>query len=365
MDVFERLAKHLATLGMGYPPKEELLDILKANFLPSEAETALAIPTTRIPLDPVPVSEIAARSGLAVEELSRTLAGLAHRGLLFSKRLPSGEMGYGLHQFGHGFPQTFFWNGAFTPFSEEMARLIVKYSRREQIRQAYGSVPTKPFRYVPAAVSLDPEERAIFPYEMMEELLHHVSRFAVAHCPCRMTADLLKRRQCSHALEVCLKYDELADYLIETGLGREITREEAVAVTRRCAEAGLVHMVDNARERIMHTCNCCGCCCWSVGTIRKRAIPRDTLMATYFLRETVEENCTGCGACVEICPVDAIKMEGDLPAIDHDWCIGCGVCSVPCPSGAVRLARRPGISPPATFKELHEQIIREKKGLYC
>lgn len=362
MDVYNKLAKHLATLGMGYPPKEELLDILKCNFSPLEAEIALAIPATRIPLDPVPLSEIALRSGLAVKELSRTLAGLAHKGLLFSKRLPSGETAYGLHQFGHGFPQTFFWNGAYTPFSEEMARLIVKYSKREQLRQAYGSVNTKPFRYVPAA-SLDPGDRAIFPYEMMEELLQGVSRIAIAHCPCRITADLLRRRQCSHALEVCLKYDDLAEYLIDIKMGREITREEALQVTRQCAKAGLVHMVDNAQEGIKHTCNCCGCCCWSVGTIRRRAIPRDTLMATYFIRETAEENCTGCGACVDMCPVDAIKMEGDLPVIETDWCIGCGVCSVPCPANAVRLVRRPGITPPATFKELHEQIIREKQSL--
>ena len=44
-NVYQRLAKHLSSLGMGYPEKEELLEILRENFTPLEAEVALAIPT--------------------------------------------------------------------------------------------------------------------------------------------------------------------------------------------------------------------------------------------------------------------------------------------------------------------------------
>lgn len=44
-DIYKKLAKHLASLGMGYPEKEELLEILRENFTPQEAEVALAIPT--------------------------------------------------------------------------------------------------------------------------------------------------------------------------------------------------------------------------------------------------------------------------------------------------------------------------------
>ena len=44
-DVYERLVQHLSCLGMGYPPTETLIEILKENFSPKEAEVALAIPT--------------------------------------------------------------------------------------------------------------------------------------------------------------------------------------------------------------------------------------------------------------------------------------------------------------------------------
>jgi NAD-dependent dihydropyrimidine dehydrogenase PreA subunit len=360
-EIYKRLAKHLSSLGMGYPEKEELLEILRENFTPLEAEVALAIPTKVIPFEPTPVSKIIPPQNISKEELESTLANLAQRGLLFSKKMKDGSLGYALQQFGHGFPQTFFWKGVNTPIAKKMAELVVKYSGKEQNREVYGSTKTKAFRYLPAMASVEPEQHAVFPFEMMERVIEKVKVIALVHCVCRATAHLIGKKRCDHPLENCIKYDDLAEYLIEKDIGREITKKEALEVIRKSEEAGLVHMVDNAREGIKHTCNCCGCCCWSVGTIRRRRIPRDVLMATYFLRETDREKCTGCGECVEICPVNVIKMEGDFPMVDKEWCIGCGVCAVPCPTGAVKLVRKTDAIPPKDFKELHQEILRERK----
>ena len=359
-DIYKRLAKHLNALGMGYPEKEELLEILKENFTPQEAEVALAIPTKVIPLEPAPVSAILPQVKLSKEELEKILSNLAQRGLLFSKKLKNGEMGYALQQFGYGFPQTFFWRGVDTPNAKKMAELIAKYSGKDQLNEAYGKTDTKAFRYVPATLALDPESHAVFPFEMVEELLQKVRTIALVNCPCRATAQLIGKKRCDHPLDVCIKYDDLAEYVIEQGIGKKITKEETLQILKKSEEAGLVHLVDNAREGIKHTCNCCGCCCWSVGTIRRKKIPRDVLMATYFLRETDQERCTGCGLCVDICPVQVIKMEGDFPVIDKEWCIGCGVCAAPCPVSAVKLVRKSDAIPPKDFKELHGQILRER-----
>ncbi len=360
-DIYKKLAGHLASLGMGYPEKEELLEILRDNFTPLEAEVALAIPTKVIPFEPAPVSGIVPHLSISREEVESILLNLAQRGLLFSKKMEDGNRGYALQQFGYGFPQTFFWRGVNTPNAKKMAELVAKYSGKEQLKEAYGNTKTKAFRYLPATPSFEPESHAVFPFEMMEEVIKKVKVIALAHCPCRVTAQLIGKKKCDHPLENCIKYDELAEYLIEQGIGKEITKKEALEVIRKSEEAGLVHMVDNAREGIKHTCNCCGCCCWSVGTIRRKKIPRDVLMATYFLRETDLEKCTGCGHCVDICPVQVIHMEGDFPVIDKDWCIGCGVCAVPCPVGAVKLVRKSDALPPRDFKELHQEILRERK----
>ena len=49
-----------------------------------------------------------------------------------------------------------------------------------------------------------------------------------------------------------------------------------------------------------------------------------------------EDVCTGCGACNNCCPVDAIEMLEDqegfkYPNIDMDKCISCGKCKKVCP----------------------------------
>jgi Fe-S-cluster-containing hydrogenase component 2 len=47
------------------------------------------------------------------------------------------------------------------------------------------------------------------------------------------------------------------------------------------------------------------------------------------------EKCTGCGACVQVCSVDAITMENDRAVVDGQKCIDCGVCVPECPVNAL------------------------------
>lgn len=64
---------------------------------------------------------------------------------------------------------------------------------------------------------------------------------------------------------------------------------------------------------------------------------------TVDVRELIEkddEECTDCGACVSLCPMEAITFEEDFSVIlDEERCIGvtCGLCVDACPQGAIRL----------------------------
>ncbi len=153
-NIYKRLAKHLSSLGMGYPEKEELLEILKENFTPLEADVVLAIPSKVIPFEPIPVNEIVPPQNISRKELESILSNLAQRGLLFSKKLKNGSRGYALQQFGYGFPQTFFWRGVDTPNAKKMAELVTKYTGKEQFKEVYGTTQTKAFRYLPAMASV-------------------------------------------------------------------------------------------------------------------------------------------------------------------------------------------------------------------
>lgn len=49
-----------------------------------------------------------------------------------------------------------------------------------------------------------------------------------------------------------------------------------------------------------------------------------------------KEKCTACGACKEVCPVEAITVE-DKAAVNEETCIDCGACVDECPEGAISL----------------------------
>ena len=49
--------------------------------------------------------------------------------------------------------------------------------------------------------------------------------------------------------------------------------------------------------------------------------------------------CTACGACVEVCPVEAITIE-DVARVDPGLCNECGACVEECPLDAISLFGR-------------------------
>ncbi|MFH1885942.1 MAG: 4Fe-4S binding protein [Pseudomonadota bacterium] len=70
--------------------------------------------------------------------------------------------------------------------------------------------------------------------------------------------------------------------------------------------------------------------------------------------------CTGCGACVEACPDEAVRLEDGLPVVYPAACSGCLACSRACPTGCLvpgesrarlaaggKLGRHPRLASPA------------------
>jgi len=49
----------------------------------------------------------------------------------------------------------------------------------------------------------------------------------------------------------------------------------------------------------------------------------------------IADLCNGCKACVPVCPVNAITMEGDKAKINPFQCTGCGACIPVCPQEAI------------------------------
>ena len=61
------------------------------------------------------------------------------------------------------------------------------------------------------------------------------------------------------------------------------------------------------------------------------------------LIEVDSEKCISCGACITLCPVEAIAIDEDASVIfDKEKCIGstCGACVDACPSRAIRSVKQ-------------------------
>jgi len=84
------------------------------------------------------------------------------------------------------------------------------------------------------------------------------------------------------------------------------------------------------------------------------ACPTGALRRTSQGTVQVEEaSCTGCGACVDACPFNAIKLNGSRPIV-CDLCGGEPVCVERCPTKALSFedSEEGGVLPEDALKEL-------------
>ncbi|MCP4717657.1 MAG: hypothetical protein GY868_21245 [Deltaproteobacteria bacterium] len=145
--------------------------------------------------------------------------------------------------------------------------------------------------------------------------------------------------------ESCMAVGPAAQHLIDRGIARRITRDEAIRLIKEFQEKGAVHQVGRllplkdftAKYDVDILCNCCWDCCAAFGNYNRGLIPF-MLKAFYIANISDADACTGCGSCEEFCPVRAISVNGDgIAEIKADICCGCGQCALHCPDDVVRM----------------------------
>lgn len=349
-EVYRELAGHLDRMPVGAPMSEELLEILRVLFTPEEAILASKLPFVNTPLE-----EISRATGIPSESLRKKLDVMASKGTVF-RSVKDGVARYRLLPTLVGFSETPFWPGKDNERVRKLATLWMDYLRKAWGREiADRELPL--VRAVPVEEDID-EASEVLPFETAKELLENASIRVVAYCPCRQMK-AYAGEGCDHERENCFHFGSMGRYMVEHGMGREISLEEAVKKLEEAHEAGLVFTADNYQGKVSTLCCCCPCCCVFLHTRRELGFDNAISPSSYVARVD-REACVGCGECEERCPVGAVSLdEHELARVDRELCLGCGVCVPNCAGGAITLRRREDAASIPTLEEFFSALGRK------
>ena len=351
-DIYEKVRERLDMFPQGFPKTASgvELQILRRLFTPEEGEVMLAL---RPSPEPAPV--VAGRLSRDAGEMGKQLYGMSKRGLIMRIRTPDGQILYGLAPWIVGI-----WEFQLKNLDPEFIKLTEKYAE-EGMRPERRKAKISGMRTIPVEKEIIGAGE-IESYEKVSEIIKVHTKFAVADCICRKERKLLGEG-CDKLMEACMTFGPAADYYIENGLGREITREEAGAILLKAEEQGLVHCSSNQKGAKLFICNCCGCCCGVLRSVNKHNIPTAMTKSNYYAKVN-GETCTGCEICLDRCQVNAIQVQDGSARIEKTKCIGCGLCVSTCPTESISMVHKGKEDLPVTFPDPMAllQAIGKEKG---
>jgi ferredoxin len=182
------------------------------------------------------------------------------------------------------------------------------------------------------------------PYDEVMKLIDKTEYIAAGTCVCRHQGDLLDKPCDKPKDNLCMIFGPSAQFAQRYGFVNLISKEEARQRIDEAEKAGLVHNYANSQDRYIDLlCNCCGCHCFLLRAAKRSPLPSQFVIANWVINID-DDACVGCGACIDRCWMEALKMEGDLVMRDFNRCIGCGICRYVCPSDAMKLVLREAAS---------------------
>ncbi len=311
------------------------------------------------------------------EKIDQMAKSLALKGLIFNQPNSAGVMIYrllplmtvGLMEY--KFMGDLKWDEEEKQLAELFQRLMDDV--RDQIQENYDNlvpmlkqappvdrtVPARTtedgnaLRVIPLDRDIEVPEEFVLPSQSVDEIIAKFDEIAVGHCFCRQRRKILGEPCATDAPVInCFTFGKSARHTVAQGFARMVSKEEARTIMQEAEEAGLVHKAfhpgSNVSRPETSICNCCKDCCDTLHLWRDGAFP--LINSTYYLSVIDQDECTGCGICVERCPTDAIQLNDEGKAErEESYCFGCGICARFCPEEAISLKeglRKVTILPP-------------------
>lgn len=327
--IYRQLQEKLDTLGGGFPASgvgDEGPDI---NFLKRFYSEEDAWYILRMVNEYQTAHQFATANGIDPDVAAEKLYDISKRGLIYRQTI-DGVVNYRLIPMVHG-TYEFLW-----PYYEK--GWLDDYYKMMDTGRFNTDKTTPMFRQIPVCKEVLSPGTKLLPFDDLEAILDKHTSFSVAACACRLNRKARELPVCDHEIETCINLGGFADYSVENGFARRISREEVMELLQRGVEEGRVISAMDSQE-VEVICSCCKCCCGPV--MGKTFIPNLTKWNNYVaVIEDPHAAMEYANASTAACPIKACRIEDGALKIDVTHCMGCGLCALACKNGAIKLHAR-------------------------
>jgi len=356
LDKYKKVTQIINTAGgTPYSMSDTLVTIVKILVSEEDLDFIMAFEEQKSQT----LEQLKESSGLSEEVILKKVGKLAKKGLIFDQPNRQGMRVYRLMPFINVgvFEYTFMKKLEYSDEEKELATLYEKLGKEstkkwvsvydvldgylKKMRPIDRTIPFTENKETGKEIKiivnkeLEVPEQRILPTQKVEELVEKFDDIAVGHCFCRHHNDLLGD-SCKQTdkRENCFTFGKSARYTSDQGFSRLISKEEALKILKEAEQDGLVHKAYHPKFDVKRDetsiCNCCSCCCGQA--------LNPTVNASSYIAQVNQDQCVGCGTCVEKCYYGAMKLNEEEKAERiGEHCIGCGVCAYFCPENAISL----------------------------
>ena len=341
---YDNLIDRLNRFPQGAPPSETLYQILKILFSEREAELV-----SLLPIRPFTAEKAARNWKMDLNQTRKILHELASRAILVDME-KEGISSYVLPPPMAGFFEFSLMrlNGKID--QKLLGELFHQYLNVEEdfIRDLFVQGETQLGRiFVNEPVLSEDNALHVLDYERATEVIRTARHIGVGICYCRHKMEHMGKN-CDAPMDICMTFNNSAASLTKHGYARKIDTVECLDLLDQAYSHNLVQFGENIQQGVNFICNCCSCCCEAMIAARKYGFMQP-VHTSNFLPEINRESCSGCGKCVNVCPVEALGLfsasdprdrKKKTAKVDENICLGCGVCVRVCHHNSISLKGR-------------------------